>query len=93
MRNSIEFYKGILLHVIPVRIIAPWLYTIAKVVVLIISSTTAVEVATSLLLEIKYWPEMKTKEKRDNNSKSNAKQTKTKKNSIIHDNIKMVQIL
>ena len=47
------------------------------VIFLIISSTTAVEAAASLLLKIKFWPEMKTKEKRDNNSKSNEKKTKT----------------
>ena len=43
------------------------------VTVFIISSTTAVVAAASLLLEITFWPEMKTKEKRDNNSKSNKK--------------------
>ena len=26
MPNSVEFYKGIFLHVIPVRIIVPWCY-------------------------------------------------------------------
>ena len=62
-----------------------------RVTVLIISSKTAVEAATSLMLEIKFWPEMKS---RDNNSKSNEKQKQTsQKNSIIYDNIKMVQIL
>ena len=38
--------------------------------------TTAVKVARSLLLEMKFWREMKTKEKRDNNGKNNEKQTK-----------------
>ena len=53
------------------------------------------EAAAYLLLEIKFWLEMKAKEKGDNNSKSNEKQTKTNisKNSIIHDNITMAQIL
>ena len=41
-----------------------------------ISSTTDVVATVSLLLEIKFWPEMKTKEKRDNNSLSKEKQTK-----------------
>ena len=45
------------------------------VIFLMIISTTTVEAAASLLLEIKFWPEMKTKEKRDNNSQSNEKQT------------------
>ena len=49
-----------------------------KVVVLTISSTMAVEAATSLLLEIKFWPEMKTKQKRDNISKSKKKRSRNK---------------
>ena len=46
-------------------------------IVLIISSTVAVVAAISLLLDIKFWPEMNGKEKRDNNSKSKNKQRKT----------------
>ena len=37
---------------------------------LIISSITAVVAAPSLLLEIKFWPGMKSKEKKDNKFKS-----------------------
>ena len=65
-------------------------------IVLIISSTVAVVAAISLLLDIKFWPEMNGKEKRDNNSKSKNKQRKTniskKKKSINYGNIKIVQI-
>ena len=73
----------------PVKI---FVFVIVTVIVLKISSTTAVVAAASLLLEITFWPEMKTKEKIDKNSKSNEKQ-RPQKNSIIHDNTKMVQIL
>ena len=45
------------------------------IIVPIISSTAAVVAAVSLLLETKFWPEMKTKVKREKNSKN--KQTKT----------------
>ena len=38
------------------------------IVVLIIVSTAAVVAAVSLLLEIKFWSEMKTKEKRGSNN-------------------------
>ena len=61
-----------------------------KVIVLTISSTMAVEAATSLQLEIKFWPEMKTKEKRDNINKSKEKKKsrskhfkKTSNNTLI----------
>ena len=62
------------------------------IVVLIIVSTAAVVAAVSLLLEIKFWPEMKTKEKRDSSNirtTSNKqkqtfqkKQNKTKTNKL-----------
>ena len=73
----------------PVKI---FIFVIVTVIVLKISSTTVVVAAASLLLEITFWPEMKTKEQRDKNSKRNEKQ-RSQKNSIIHDNTKMVQIL
>ena len=50
---------------------------------------TAVVAAAFLLLEIKFWPEMKTREKKDNKFKSKH----LKKNSTIYSNIKLVQIL
>ena len=34
MPNSIDFYKGIFLHVIPVRIIVPWLNQLNKIAVI-----------------------------------------------------------
>ena len=52
---------------------------------------SAVVTAASLLLEIKFWPEMKMKEKR---TKTTAKQQQSRKqkNKIKFDNIKVVQI-
>ena len=47
-------------------------------IVLIINSTAAVVATVSLVLETKFLSEMKTKVKRENNSKSKIKQTKTK---------------
>ena len=41
---------------------------------------TAVAPASLLLLEVKFWPEMKTKEKRDNKQQQKQKQQKTNKN-------------
>ena len=72
------------------------------IVVLIIVSTAAVVAAVSLLLEIKFWPEMKTKEKRATTSEQHQtiknkhfKKNKTKQkqtNSMNYHNIKNVQI-
>ena len=52
-------------------------------IVLIFSSTVAVVTAASLLLELKVWPEMKTKEKRIKttaNQQQSHKQKQTKTN-------------
>ena len=57
------------------------------------SSTAAVEAATSLMSEIKFWPEMKTKETKTAKATKNKQKQTSQKNSIIHGNIKMVQIL
>ena len=55
------------------------------VIALIISSSVTVDVvAVSLFLDITFWPEMKTKEKRDNHQKSNSKQTKTNISKKLH---------
>ena len=64
--------------------------------VLIFSSIAAVVTAASLLLEPKFSPEMKTKEKRTNNNNNNNKtlakpRTKTNKNKYLN-NIQVVEI-
>ena len=70
--------------------------------VLIFSSIAAVVTAASLLLELKFWPEMKTKEKRTKkkqqqqniNKATNKNKQKqiSQKNSIKYYNIQVVQI-
>ena len=66
--------------------------------VLIFSSTAAVVTAASILLELKFWPEMKTKEKRTKTTtkqQQNHKQKQTKTNiskNSINYNIQVVQI-
>ena len=52
--------------------------------VLIFSSTAAVVTAASLLLELKFWPERKTKEKR---TKTTAKQQQSHKQKQTKTNI------
>ena len=68
--------------------------------VLIFSSIAAVVTAASLLLELKFWPEMKTKEKRTKKPQQNINKATNKnkqkqisqKNSIKYYNIQVVQI-
>ena len=69
------------------------------IIVLIFGSIAAVVTSVSLLLELKFWPKIKTKLKR---IKATAKQSKTtkkhkqkqtsQKNSRKYNNIKVVQI-
>ena len=68
--------------------------------VLIFSSIAAVVTAASLLLELKFWPEMKTKEKRTKKTQQNINKATNKnkqkqishKNSIKYYNMQVVQI-
>ena len=69
------------------------------IIVLIFGSIAAVVTSVSLLLELKFWPKIKTKLKR---IKATAKQSKTtnknkqkqtsQRNSIKNNNIKVVQV-